>query len=284
MQVFGLTLELLGPPDTATIASKLYDSDDAGSGDDQDGGAPATQSKMKEVKRDRYRKADLLVVLNCVKKGFRDAVSDPATTPLCEYPLSTMGTGVLNGDRSAQRCRGGAPPRRSALIRTHPISPRGWHHVNAHICILSPLGPLGGAPLDPQDAFSSRNEERWGLAMTILAFVYTSGNEVNENQLIKFLKDVGISWNKGKHDELKSSGSVLVQELTSQKFLYKKQGEQTGDARIALYRWGPRAKAEVSEGDVLAFLADVYGQPLSVWADMLNRPIAGMDESDDDEL
>lgn len=79
---------LLPPADTGPIAEKLYDSDDQGSGDEASQAQTQGKGKGKKEKRggqrERYRKSDVLVVLNCVKKRLREAVSSrssPADAP-----------------------------------------------------------------------------------------------------------------------------------------------------------------------------------------------------------
>eukprot|EP00055_Hartaetosiga_balthica_P017274 m.114678 g.114678 ORF g.114678 m.114678 type:complete len:252 (+) comp9281_c10_seq1:67-822(+) len=98
--------------------------------------------------------------------------------------------------------------------------------------------------------FSTMTQQLWGLTMTILAFINIKEHNVSQKDLFYFLKSLGIMNQDvidGTHTLDKYIDNILC---TEQKYLVKlKRSEQEVD-----YRWGPRARKEISPKKISNFI------------------------------
>eukprot|EP00730_Choanoeca_flexa_P010440 TRINITY_DN1799_c0_g1_i2.p2 TRINITY_DN1799_c0_g1~~TRINITY_DN1799_c0_g1_i2.p2 ORF type:complete len:265 (+),score=47.20 TRINITY_DN1799_c0_g1_i2:1252-2046(+) len=104
-----------------------------------------------------------------------------------------------------------------------------------------------------------KEKQRYGVMMTILAEIYLRKHTISAHDLWSFLEDIGLP----RQTEHAALGiiSTFIDQLVAEKFLTKLKITQTGNGEsVEHYRWGQRARAELSQKDIVKFMADIHGQ------------------------
>jgi len=104
-----------------------------------------------------------------------------------------------------------------------------------------------------------------GLLMTVLALIYMKGHEISQVVLWKCLEDMGLG-KSTKHAVLGDVQQLVEKTFVNERYLKSFCKVETEGRRIT-YRWGQHARAELTERDVVNFLAKAHGDnPALVWA------------------
>ena len=103
--------------------------------------------------------------------------------------------------------------------------------------------------------------EKQGLLTIILALIFMNDNVIAEEVVWRSLEELGVLNPDDSHQKDEGFGDVkrLVSvELVRQLYLDRVKVE-TSDPPTYEYRWGPRAKLEITKSDILAFVCKIYG-------------------------
>jgi len=96
-----------------------------------------------------------------------------------------------------------------------------------------------------------------GLLAVILSLIFMNGNVLAEEDLWNTLKKIKII-KDGNHDRFGDVKKLVTQEFKQRLYLdiAKVQGS---DPPTYEYKWGERAKKEISRKDILQFVCAIYG-------------------------
>lgn len=110
-----------------------------------------------------------------------------------------------------------------------------------------------------------REVEDMALLSVLLAVILLKGTagELTEDQLWNFLHPLGIaakSYNPQHGDVEKLINKEFVEQL-----YLERVKRPAGDSHDFLYKWGPRAEAEVDKEELLSLVSEIYGTDFSHW-------------------
>ncbi|EGD81741.1 hypothetical protein PTSG_02453 [Salpingoeca rosetta] len=127
-------------------------------------------------------------------------------------------------------------------------------------------------------------QAQWGFLMTILATIYVNKpkHEISQSELWKFLRErlgVGNTTRIGGERADRLIDTVFASE---QRYLVRLRmpNANPNEPVTYFYRWGPRARVELSEYKILQFLAKIYGHDFAELAEQLNLDVADGQEGD----
>ena len=64
----------------------------------------------------------------------------------------------------------------------------------------------------------------------------------------------------------------MINEFIKQKYIWAGYLKESNDSsRSKTYRWGTRARAEISQNDMIGFLAGVYEEDQKEWVDQVEQ-------------
>ncbi|RKO83495.1 MAGE family-domain-containing protein, partial [Blyttiomyces helicus] len=112
-------------------------------------------------------------------------------------------------------------------------------------------------PSDERDGMIAWGNERPNLALLciILSFIYANGRSIADDVLNSYLRPMGLS--KGTQNS--TFGSIEEALEMFAKYAYiEKIKIPNADADKYEYIWGPRAKVEFTEDNVVEFMTEIY--------------------------
>ncbi|KAI8916932.1 MAGE family-domain-containing protein [Powellomyces hirtus] len=110
---------------------------------------------------------------------------------------------------------------------------------------------------DEREAVIDWNEEEPSMVLlcVVLGIIHVSGRKIEEGFLLSHLKRLGLR-RETRHPVLGTPDDFLA-DFTKRAYLDKVK-VATADADTFEYSWGPRAKVELKEEDLLTFMCEVY--------------------------
>ncbi|KAI8057705.1 MAGE homology domain-containing protein [Syncephalis plumigaleata] len=98
----------------------------------------------------------------------------------------------------------------------------------------------------------------YGFTMTVLSLIYVNERRLTEDRLIALVKRLGVDHRE--HPQLESL-EIALQRMVKMGYLDKLAGPETqSDTSSVEYRWGPRAKVEISDGELIGFIEHIFGE------------------------
>lgn len=145
---------------------------------------------------------------------------------------------------------------------------------------------------------------RNGLVMVVLSLIYMNNGQTAEEQLFAFLKKLGLQreyerllgcscgrivyckpvptgfLNRKRHPQF---GKIedYIGDLIKERYLQKVRVMET-EGTVHEYRWGAKARAELTEKDIISFVAKVFGDDPQVWMERLGKVVAPAVDGDDE--
>lgn len=116
-----------------------------------------------------------------------------------------------------------------------------------------------------------------GLLLSVLSVIHMNSGELNEDSIWSFLKKLGIE--KKKLHPIFGDVQEKLSEFERQRYLQKLKHVEA-DASVFDYRWGSKARAEISDHAILSFIATIYGDHVAVWMNRMGRPIDSLEDAD----
>jgi len=132
---------------------------------------------------------------------------------------------------------------------------------------------LNALPAEARATYNRETQDtsKAGLLMSILGFIFVKNMEVTQKMLDAFLKEINVE-QKSKNKAFGEDGATLINEFIKQKYIWAGYLKESNDSsRSKTYRWGTRARAEISQNDMIGFLAGVYEEDQKEWVDQVEH-------------
>lgn len=111
--------------------------------------------------------------------------------------------------------------------------------------------------------WSEEDDAKTGLLMVILSLIFMNGQFMLDSYMWHTLKKLGIDTDFN-HEVFGDSKKLITQEFVRQGYIeYTRQ--QNSDPPVHEFRWGQRAKQEISKKNCLDFVSQLYGRDPEQW-------------------
>ncbi|KAI9594706.1 MAGE family-domain-containing protein [Syncephalis fuscata] len=99
----------------------------------------------------------------------------------------------------------------------------------------------------------------YGFTLTVLSLIYVNERRLTEDQLRPLLKRLGVT--DRTHPQLESLDAALLR-MSKIKYLDRLVigPDSQAEPSAIEYRWGPRAKVEVAEEELIDFITEIFGE------------------------
>jgi len=108
----------------------------------------------------------------------------------------------------------------------------------------------------PHLQWSPADNARMGLLMVVLSMVFMKENVVTDGELYHFLRKLDVDVEKN-HNQFGDVKKLLTKEFVWQKYLEYTVVPNT-EPQLHEFRWGQRAKAEITKRNVLDVVCQIY--------------------------
>lgn len=108
---------------------------------------------------------------------------------------------------------------------------------------------------------------KMGLLMVVLSTIFMKGNVMPDNLLYHMLKKLGIDTEQN-HAVFGDVKKLITQEFVRMGYLEYVRDPKS-DPPVYEFKWGPRAKLEISKRNALDFVCQIYDVELDIWTSQL---------------
>jgi len=111
--------------------------------------------------------------------------------------------------------------------------------------------------------WSPEDDSKMGLVTVVLSLIFMNGNVMQDGPLWNALKKLGVDPEQP-HELFGDVKKLITQEFVRQCYLEIVRQPNT-DPPVSEFKWGQRAKLEISKRHILDFVSDIYGIEPSAW-------------------